>query len=104
MLANNIEEYLAPIYRSEAAYVIPFLSQDYPNKIWTKFESDQFRSRFGQHAVIPIRYRNCSEGYFSNTSNYGSLPFDLSAPTESQIEEIANTICRRLEEDRSTET
>ena len=43
ILAANVEEYLAPIYRSEAVYVVPLLSTSYPKKIWTKFESDQFK-------------------------------------------------------------
>ena len=38
ILANNVEEYLAPIYRSEARYVIRLLSQDYPTRIWTKID------------------------------------------------------------------
>lgn len=55
ILAQNVEDYLAPIYRSEARYVVPLLSQEYPTRIWTKFESDQFNERFGQNAVISIR-------------------------------------------------
>jgi hypothetical protein len=38
ILANDVEEYLAPIYRSEARFVIALLSKHYPRKIWTKFE------------------------------------------------------------------
>src|SRR6266480_2185361 len=48
ILAENVEDYLAPIYKTEAAYVVPFLSGHYPRKIWTKFESDNFKSRFGE--------------------------------------------------------
>ena len=30
ILAENVEDYLAPIYKTEAAYVVPFLSGHYP--------------------------------------------------------------------------
>jgi hypothetical protein len=100
IIGQNIEEYLAPIYRSEASYVVPFLSPNYPKKIWTKFESDHFKGRFGENSVIPIRFRTCSEGYFSDASEYGSLSFDPNGEVEQQIKEIAEIICRRLEEDR----
>jgi hypothetical protein len=57
ILANDVEEYLAPIYRSESRFVVVLLSRDYPRKIWTKFESEQFKQRFGDHSVIPIGTR-----------------------------------------------
>jgi hypothetical protein len=52
IIAQNIEDYLAPIYRSEAQYVVVLQSPEYPKRIWTKFESDKFRERFGDGAVI----------------------------------------------------
>jgi hypothetical protein len=64
IIARDIEEYLGPIYRTEAAYVVPFLSKEYPKRIWTKFESDQFKDRFGSEKVIPIRYRDVEPGFF----------------------------------------
>jgi hypothetical protein len=55
ILAQNVEEYLAPIYRAEAKYIVPFLSPEYPRRVWTKFESDNFKERFGSNAVIAIK-------------------------------------------------
>ncbi|HEX4768192.1 MAG TPA: hypothetical protein VH414_18150 [Lichenihabitans sp.] len=103
IIAKEIEAYLAHIYRSAAAYVVPLLSSDYPSRIWTKFESDQFRSRFGQEAVISIRYTDVMPGFFSEDHRYGSLSFDPSKDQEAQLQTIAETICRRLEEDREKE-
>src|SRR5208337_3472356 len=54
ILAENVEEYLAPIYASEAQFVICMLGSTYPTKIWTKFESKQFRESFKNGEVIPI--------------------------------------------------
>jgi len=100
IVAANVEEYLAPIYRSEAKYVLPLLSSDYPNRIWTKFESDHFRSRFGENAVIPIRFTSTAPGWLSEEHRYGSLPFDPATDPEPQLQEIVETLCRRLVEDR----
>ena len=100
IIAKDVEDYLAPIYRSEANYVVPLLSQSYPNRIWTKFESENFRHRFGDNCIIPIRYRTTSPGFFSEEQKYGSLSFDPSDNIDSQIEKICDIICERLKEDR----
>jgi hypothetical protein len=96
-----VEDYLAPIYRTEARYVIPLLSRAYPTRIWTKFESDQFNERFGQNAVIPIRFTNTAPGSFSNEHKFGGLAFDPAKDHESQLAEIAETLSQRLIEDRN---
>ncbi|MDX0760006.1 TIR domain-containing protein [Sinorhizobium medicae] len=100
IITEKVEEYLAPIYRSEASYVVPLLSPEYPKRIWTKFESDQFKGRFGQNGVIPVRYRSAADGYFSDASEYGSLSFDPNGDVTQQLETIADTICARLQDDR----
>ena len=100
ILAENIEDYLAPIYRTEAAYVVPLLSKHFPRKIWTKFESDNFKHRFGDGAVIPIRFTDAAEGFFSSASGYGGLPFDSMKEVEPQLLTIADTLAKRLAEDR----
>ncbi|WP_415288398.1 hypothetical protein RSD66_14265 [Brevundimonas sp. S1H14] len=100
IIARNVEDYLGPIYRTEARYVIPILSQEYPTRIWTKFESDQFRDRFGEEAVIPIRLTDVRDGFFSEDRNYGGLPLDPAGDMEMQLQEIANILCDRLQEDR----
>lgn len=103
IIAKNVEEYLGPIYRSEARYVIPFLSPDYPTRIWTKFESDQFKERFGNNAIVPIRYSTAKPGFFSDDQKYGGLPFDPSGNVDDQLESIANTLSKRLIVDRNEE-
>jgi len=100
IIARNVEDYLAPIYKSEARYVVAFLSPDYPTRIWTKFESDQFKERFGDDAVVPIRFSTAKLNFFSDDQKYGGLAFDPAANTEAQLEEIASTLSKRLMEDR----
>lgn len=102
IIARDIEEYLARIYRSEARYVVPLLSVDYPDRIWTKLETDNFRDRFGEESVISIRYTDVRAGFFSEERRYGSLGFDPDADKEAQLQEIAETLCKRLESDRQS--
>jgi hypothetical protein len=54
ILAEDLEEFLWPIYRSRASYVIAILGRDYGERRWTRFESEQFKERFGENKVIPI--------------------------------------------------
>jgi hypothetical protein len=103
IIARNVEEYLGPIYRSEARYVVPFLSPDYPTRIWTKFESDQFKERFGTNAVIPIRYTTAAPGFFSDDQKYGGLRFDPSDNVDAQLLYVADTLSKRLITDRNEE-
>ena len=100
IIAQNLEDYLAPIYRSEAAYVLVLQSPDYPKRVWTKFESDNFRERFGTGAVIPIRYTNVAPGFFSDDAKYGGLTYDPTKSVTHQVENIANVLCRKLIDDR----
>jgi hypothetical protein len=100
IIAGRVEEYLAPIYRSEAAYVVPLLSPSYPTRIWTKFESDNFKERFGENAVVPIRFSNVVVGYFSDDQSYGGLPFRVEEDAEEQLQMIAEVLCKRIIEDR----
>lgn len=98
--SQNVEDYLAPIYRSEAKYVLVLQSPDYPTRIWTKFESDAFKDRFGQNEVIPIRYHTVQSGFFSDDAKYGGIPFDPGQDMGPQANYICDLLCKRLVEDR----
>lgn len=100
ILAESVEDYLAPIYQSESRYVIPLLSPDYPTRLWTKFESDNFRQRFGENAVIPIWFRNAPSGMFDESRDYGGISFDPDSDTTPQIERIADLAVQKLGESR----
>ncbi|WP_220464958.1 TIR domain-containing protein [Granulicella sp. 5B5] len=77
ILAANVEDYLAPIYRSEAEFVIAILGAEYPKRIWTKFESEQFRKRFGENSVIPVWFTNVPQGMFDETTRVGGAPLTV---------------------------
>jgi len=100
IISQNVEDYLAPIYRSEAKYVIVFQSPSYPTRIWTKFESDNFRERFGRNEVIPIRYATVASGFFTEDAKYGGVAFDPAGDVDAQVAYITDILCNRLIEDR----
>lgn len=103
ILANDVEEYLAPIYRSESRFVIVLLSRDYPKKIWTKFESEQFKQRFGDHSVVPIWYCDAPPGLFDETRRVGGMTFDPASDLTVQVEAIVAAVAAKLEEERQVE-
>ncbi len=101
ILSENVEEYLYPIYNSEAIYVVPLLSKNYPNRVWTKFESKAFKDRFGQHAVIPIWFKD-TDTMFDESKNYGGLTFNPDGDVDQQIDDIVNSLAKKIEESKIT--
>jgi len=100
ILAADVEEYLRPIYQSEARFVIVLLSKFYPKKLWTKFESDQFKDRFGKDSVIPIWFTEAPPGLFDETRKVGGITFDRDKSAAPQIREIGELLLRKLAESR----
>ena len=101
ILAANVEDYLAPIYRSEAEYVIALLGREYPKKIWTKFESDQFKGRFGDGSVIPVWFADAPIGMFDETSRVGGFALDRNKDFNAQVGDLVNLLIQKLGESRS---
>ena len=92
IIARDVADYLGPIYRRDADYVVALLSPAYPTRIWTKFESDSFRERFGKNAVIPIRFTNVQPGFFSEDIRYGGLMFDPAGCPPAIAGDSGNTV------------
>lgn len=100
ILASNVEDYLAPIYNSEADYVIVLLSSQYPKKIWTKFESDQFEQRFGENSIIPIWYSDTDTGLFDESRKYGGLTYNVDNDVTQEAENIVVVLSKKLAQKR----
>lgn len=100
ILAENVEDYLAPIYSSQATFVIALLSQHYPRKIWTKFESDNFKQRFGDNSIIPIWYSNSTPGLFDETRKYGGITFETDDDADAQAQSICIQLLEKIAEER----
>jgi hypothetical protein len=101
ILAANVEEYLAPIYKSEASYVVVIFGSEYPKRIWTRFESDQFRHRFGDNTVVPIWFADVDYSAFDISRTVGGITIDRSVDLATQIEQIADQLAERLASDRA---
>jgi len=100
ILAEDIEEYLLPIYRSEARFVIVLLGSEYPKRIWAKIESDAFKERFIDGDVIPIWFSDAPPGTFDTSRKKGGLEFDRKRDFDQQISYIVKTLLKKLMETR----
>jgi hypothetical protein len=86
ILAEDVEEYLAPIYSSDAQLVICILGPEYPERVWTKFESAQFKERFKTGEVIPIVLSTAPLGVFDSASRVGHIKWDKSEDFGRQLQ------------------
>jgi hypothetical protein len=96
IMAADLEEYLAPIYKSEATFVICLLGKDYPQRVWTRFESNQFKSRFGAESVIPVGFVGSEPGIFDETWKIGGFYFRPDKPIADQAEFLADLLQKKL--------
>ncbi|MEK6552730.1 MAG: TIR domain-containing protein [Bacteroidota bacterium] len=94
ILAEDVEDYLRPIYMTDAQYVIVLLSPEYPKRIWAQFESQQFKTRFKENAVIPIWFDSVPEGVFNESSRIGGYVLSTTGDLNHQLQEIAD-LCRQ---------
>jgi hypothetical protein len=97
LLGEKIEEYLRPIYESDAEYVVPFLSPEYPNRVWTKFESDIFKARFGEKRVLPVVVDDYKPDQFGSVYNVGYCTIERAGDIDAQIEKIADLMASKLQ-------
>lgn len=96
ILATYEEDYLVPIYKSEATFVFVLLGKEYPNRIWTRFESDQFKERFGEDATIPSWFSAVPPGTFDSSAKVGGFTIDHTKEVRDQVEQIGSLLCKRI--------
>lgn len=104
ILAEDIEDYLRPIYQTDAEFVVVLLGPDYPKRVWTRFESEQFKTRFKSGAVIPVWFANAPPGIFDESSRVGGIAFDPAGDVGAQIQEIVDLLSRKIEESRAAKS
>jgi hypothetical protein len=95
ILAADVEEYLAPIYSSDAQLVLCILGPDYPKRVWTKFESEQFKQRFKAGEVVPIVLSTAPLGVFDSASSVGHIAWDRSGDFNRQVEATTQVLVRK---------
>ena len=102
ILASDVEKYLEPIYKSQATFVVCILGVDYPQRIWTKFESEQFKDRFSENSVIPIRMTDMNVGVFDQIAKVGRIDFDVNGDFDKQVMAACDTISLKLTDFKAT--
>jgi hypothetical protein len=98
ILAEDIEDFLGPIYKSGAVYIIAVLGREYGKRRWTIFESEQFEELFGENRVIPVWSKEAMPTAFDTTGAIGGTSFDPTGDLDRQASEIAELCARKLEE------
>lgn len=93
ILGKDLDKYFAPIYEAEATYVIAMIDSYYPKKVWTVFESDKYKARFGQDSVIPILFDDFIPSPMDTLYNKGYETIDI---TKDNVEEQINQIVDHL--------
>lgn len=96
ILAEDVEDYLRPIYQSEAMFVVALLGPDYPNRIWTRFESKHFTERFRDGTVIPVWFEGSPPTTFDTSATVGGFTLNRVEPLEPQIAQLADLICKKV--------
>lgn len=95
ILAADVEEYLAPIYSSDAQLVVCILGPDYPERVWTKFESAQFKQRFKSGEVVPVVLSTFPLGVFDSASQVGHIKWDRAGEFDAQLVTAADLLIRK---------
>jgi len=81
--------------------VVVILGPQYPKRVWTRFESEQFRHRFGENAVISIWSADVDYSVFDQSRDFGGLTIDRTKDMKAQVVSIANHLAERLAQDRA---
>ncbi|PIM50807.1 ATPase [Roseateles chitinivorans] len=100
ILAADVEEYLAPIYQSEAQFVVCILGPTYPRKIWTKFESANFKERFRDGQVIPVVLSTTQIGVFDETGKVGYISWDRSKDFSKELQSAVSVLLQKCGDGR----
>lgn len=100
ILAEDVEDYLRPIYSSEASFIIVIIGPDYPKRIWTQFESENFKHRFADGSVIPVVLSNVELSAFDITNKIGYFLLNLGTDLKAQIIEFVSLLSNKIAERR----
>ena len=97
ILGKDLDAYFKPIYAVDAKYVVAMIDSNYPKKVWTVFESKQYKDRFGENSVIPILFEDFTPSPMDALYNKGYERIDTTKEIEPQIEHIANLLIEKLD-------
>ena len=95
ILAVDVEEYLEPIYRSEAKFVLCIIDADYSKRMWPRLEVTKFEERLGKGEIIPILVDAQEEGVFSKIEKIGHFRVRRTSRKE-DIERLCALIAQKI--------
>jgi hypothetical protein len=95
ILAEDVEDYLRPIYESDAALIICVLGSEYPTRVWTRFESDHFKKRLEKGEVIPVVLAGTQLGVFDEAGKVGHFPWDRNKDFNKQLSELTGLLVKK---------
>ncbi len=101
ILGRNLEEYFAPIYKSDATFVVVFMDKNYANKVWTIFESKAYKQRFAHNEVLPIISSEMTISPTDILYNTGYYTFDLKEDANKQMHDLASILHQKISTIRS---
>ena len=81
--------------------MVAFLGREYPKRIWTKFESEQFKKRFGENSIVPIWFADAPPGMFDETARVGGVTIDRAAGIDGQVAGIAELLLKKIADIRT---
>lgn len=100
ILAEDIEDYLRPIYESDSQFIVCLLGPDYPRRAWTRVESEAFKVRFSESAIIPLLFSNAAPGIFDEAHRRGAFMIDRDKEIEPQVTEFVGLLTKKIREIR----
>ena len=76
------------------------LGKDYPKRIWTNIESDAFKARFSEGAVIPIWFSDVDVSAFDTSRETGGITWNVDEDPVSQSQALSDLLVQKLAESR----
>jgi len=102
ILSSDVDGYLAPIFRSEAAYVIALMGPDYPKRVWTKIEAGHYQPRIQMGEVIPVWIAPASPAMFDGSWKIGHVRLVRGEGLVQAVDELVDLLVRKIEEAKAT--
>ena len=96
MLGKDLKEYFEPIYKSDAKYVIVLMDEFYSNKVWTLFESESYRKKWDENAVIPVIFDNYQPSVNDKLYSIGYKRMYTDSDINQQVQQFVSELILKL--------
>lgn len=97
LLAEDLGEFLKPVYEVDARLVVAILGERYGSKRWTQFEADAYLPRVDRGEVIPIVSTGLQLGATDRLRDIGRLNFDPSGDLSAQAASLAAAVSAKVQ-------